>query len=347
MGIKLTNNASATLASSITNSATSISLTTGQGASFPALSAGDFFYATLVDSSNNLEIIKVTARSADVLTVVRAQDNTTARAYAAGDKFELRAVAAVFSEFVQITGAQTIAGVKTFSDGVVANVTGNVTGDLSGNAGTVTNGVYTTGTQTIGGSKTFSSAINVSLTGANSLTSTLTTGVDDVNFRLGSMNGIAGSTGASQGKFGLFYMGVGESATIDFRRGASTTDGSIAFRTAGTDRATLDNSGNFTATGNVTAYSDERVKTNWRPVKHDFVGALAYVKSGVYDRIDVEATQVGVSAQSLQQVLPEAVLEDVEGNLSVAYGNAALVAAVELAKEVVQLKARIEALETK
>jgi hypothetical protein len=34
---------------------------------------------------------------------------------------------------------------------------GNVTGDVSGNAGTVTNGVYTTGNQTIGGVKTFSS----------------------------------------------------------------------------------------------------------------------------------------------------------------------------------------------
>lgn len=119
MAIKFTNNASGVLASSITNSATSISLTTGQGALFPALSAGDFFYATLVDSSNNLEIVKVTDRSTDTLTVTRAQDNTTARAFTAGDKLELRPVAAVFSEFVQVAGDQSIAGVKTFTSRVI------------------------------------------------------------------------------------------------------------------------------------------------------------------------------------------------------------------------------------
>ena len=42
---------------------------------------------------------------------------------------------------------------------------GNVTGNVSGNAGTVTNGVYTTGNQTIGGTKTFSNPIVGSVTG--------------------------------------------------------------------------------------------------------------------------------------------------------------------------------------
>lgn len=115
MSIKFTNNASGILASSITNTATSLTLATGQGSFFPALSAGEFFYATLVDSANNLEIIKVTARTGDGLTIVRGQDSTLARAYSAGDKLELRAVAAVFSEFVQLLAAQTISGAKTFA----------------------------------------------------------------------------------------------------------------------------------------------------------------------------------------------------------------------------------------
>jgi len=70
---------------------------------------------------------------------------------------------------VSTSGNQTIAGVKTFSNGIVGNVTGsvtgNVTGDVSGNAGTVTNGVYTSGNQTIAGVKTFSSGIVGSVTG--------------------------------------------------------------------------------------------------------------------------------------------------------------------------------------
>jgi len=101
MGIKFANSAYATLASGINSSATSITLTTGQGARFPTLAGGDFFYATLIDTSNNLEIIKCTARSTDVLTVVRGQESTTARAYSTGDRIELRVTAAGFSEMLQ------------------------------------------------------------------------------------------------------------------------------------------------------------------------------------------------------------------------------------------------------
>lgn len=92
--IKFTNNASANLATSINTSVTAIAVAAGQGAYFPALSVGQYFYATLIDSSNNLEIVKVTGRSVDTLTVVRGQDGTTARNYIAGDKLELRPVAA-------------------------------------------------------------------------------------------------------------------------------------------------------------------------------------------------------------------------------------------------------------
>jgi hypothetical protein len=100
MGIKLTNNAFATLAAGINSSATSITLTSGQGARFPTLTASDYFYATLVDTSNNLEIVKCTARSTDVLTVVRAQESTTARAYNTGDRIEIRITAATFLDAV-------------------------------------------------------------------------------------------------------------------------------------------------------------------------------------------------------------------------------------------------------
>jgi len=110
---------------------------------------------------------------------------------------------------------------------------------------------------------------------------------------------------------------------------------------------TLDNSGSITAAGNVTAYSDERYKTNWRGVAPDFVEKLAAVKSGIYDRTDEEITQAGVSAQSWQNVLPETVLTGDDGRLSVAYGNAALVACVELAKEVVALRKELDALKGK
>lgn len=109
-----------------------------------------------------------------------------------------------------------------------------------------------------------------------------------------------------------------------------------------------DQNGNMVAAGNVTAYSDERKKKNWRDLPTNFVDQLAWVKSGIYDRIDEDLTQVGVSAQSLQQILPEAVMVGEDGDfLTVAYGNAALAAAVQLAKRCVELEARIAVLEEK
>lgn len=118
-----------------------------------------------------------------------------------------------------------------------------------------------------------------------------------------------------------------------------------------------DASGNFSAgavsvtslsaSGDVTSSSDERLKTNWRPVVEDFVAKLAEVKAGVYDRIDIQATQAGVSAQSLEQVLPQAVVTAPDSTKSVNYGNAALVAAIELAKQVVELRKEIAELKGK
>lgn len=109
-----------------------------------------------------------------------------------------------------------------------------------------------------------------------------------------------------------------------------------------------DQSGNFVAAGNVYAYSDERLKANWQALPQDFVEALAQVKAGTYERIDDNnAKQVGVSAQSLQKVMPEAVSTNQDGTLSVAYGHAALAAAVKLAERVVELERRLIALENK
>jgi hypothetical protein len=112
------------------------------------------------------------------------------------------------------------------------------------------------------------------------------------------------------------------------------------------NRWQLDMSGNGTFAGNVTAYSDERFKKDWATLEDNFVEKLAQVKSGTYSRTDENLRQVGVSAQSLQKVLPEAVMTQNDGVLSVAYGNAALASAVELAKEVVDLRNRVAQLES-
>jgi hypothetical protein len=106
-------------------------------------------------------------------------------------------------------------------------------------------------------------------------------------------------------------------------------------------------SGNLTMSGIITANSDERLKTDWALLPTDFVERLAQVKSGTYTRIDSNERQAGSSAQDWQPLLPEVVLTgtDDDKTLSLAYGNAALVSAVELAKRVVDQEARIAKLE--
>jgi hypothetical protein len=81
--------------------------------------------ATLIDSSNNLEIVKCTTRSTDVLTVVRGQESTTARAYATGDRIELRITAGVLDALYDDTTVGGATGVD-FNDNVKARFgTGN------------------------------------------------------------------------------------------------------------------------------------------------------------------------------------------------------------------------------
>ena len=83
------NNATSTLAGSISNVATTCNLAPGTGALFPNPNTGDgeYFMLTFTDAATGLqnEIVKVTARSTDTLTIVRAQEGTSAQGWTAGD----------------------------------------------------------------------------------------------------------------------------------------------------------------------------------------------------------------------------------------------------------------------
>ena len=94
MGVKLSNNATSTLASGITDVATSLSVQSGDATLFPSLSTDEWFPITVIDSSGNMELMRVTARTGAVLTVTRAQEGTTAQAFDAGSRVDLRLTAA-------------------------------------------------------------------------------------------------------------------------------------------------------------------------------------------------------------------------------------------------------------
>lgn len=112
------NNATSELNGAITLGSLSITLKTGEGAKFPSPTGGDFFLVTLYQKvgagETNHEIVKCTARTGDVLTVVRAQEGTTAKAFSNADPVELRETAgtlAAKAELASPTFTGTVAGI--------------------------------------------------------------------------------------------------------------------------------------------------------------------------------------------------------------------------------------------
>lgn len=93
------NNAASTLASPAL--VTDLTLALVSGDTFPTPTGSDDFLLTLASGNpeSAWEIVKVTARSGNTMTVVRAQEGTTAQAWAAGTKAELRLTAGSVSSF--------------------------------------------------------------------------------------------------------------------------------------------------------------------------------------------------------------------------------------------------------
>ncbi|MDM3437542.1 hypothetical protein OGW22_23555, partial [Citrobacter sp. Cb034] len=82
------NNAQTVLAAGINSSATSLTVNSGTGALFPIPSpGGSYFKLTIIDAATGLltEIVHVTARSGDVMTIERGKEGTTPRAWSAND----------------------------------------------------------------------------------------------------------------------------------------------------------------------------------------------------------------------------------------------------------------------
>lgn len=185
-----------------------------------------------------------------------------------------------------------------------------------------TGDVSTSGNQTINGDKQFTGT--TSFSGAISATSATFSG------RVLVANGSAAAPS-------LGFSSDGSTDTGFYW----LSDGTFGFTNNGVASGTIATGGNLTMVGNVTAYSDERLKENWSDLPVDFIEKLSKVKVGTYTRKDNGQRQAGTSAQDWSNLLPEVVSENSEGILSLAYGNAALVSCIELAKEVQKLKEEI------
>lgn len=90
MAIILKNNAVTTTVNALSSTDTTMTVAAGTGALFPILGTGDYFFATLQSVTNNYEVIKVTARTDDVMTIVRGQEGTLGIPFPANSRVELR-----------------------------------------------------------------------------------------------------------------------------------------------------------------------------------------------------------------------------------------------------------------
>ena len=97
-------------------------------------------------------------------------------------------------------------------------------------------------------------------------------------------------------------------------------------------------SGNFTASGNITAFSDERLKENVQTIEGalDKVSQMRGVTYNYKSELNDGQRGTGVIAQEMQQIMPEVVEEG--QYLSVAYGNLVGV----LIEAVKELKAELD-----
>lgn len=108
--LKTKNRAISQLAANISDTATTLTVVTGEGTNFPST----YPFHITIDS----EILECTNRSTDTLTVLRAKQSTTAAAHTAGVSVELRVTAKHLDDITEIfTDNQIVC----FEDAVVCH----------------------------------------------------------------------------------------------------------------------------------------------------------------------------------------------------------------------------------
>jgi hypothetical protein len=101
MALKYTDNCKSTLAAPVLFAGTSITVAAGTGVLWPVLGVGDWTYSTIIDSASptTFEIVKVTARVIDVLTIIRGIGGVQ-QAWPSNSKAEIRVCKALLDDLV-------------------------------------------------------------------------------------------------------------------------------------------------------------------------------------------------------------------------------------------------------
>jgi len=232
---------------------------------------------------------------------------------------------------ITVTTSGSASGGGTFT----ANQSGNTTFNIS-----ATNTTYSAGTGISLSGTTFS------LTDTNAKLN-LSGGTATGTINAPTFNATSTTSGGFQGIDADTITAPSFTWTSDLNTGMwHAAADQIGFTTGGVNRVTITSTG-ITAVGDVTAYSDMRLKENIEVIPNAVskVQQLRGVTFTRNDAEDLEQRHTGVIAQEVEAVLPEAVSEDNAGIKNVAYGNMVglLIEAIkELKSEVDDLKQQLE-----
>ena len=195
--IRFTNFARSTLAVGVTSGDTILALAGGGGAAFPALVAGQYFYATLEDAQLNREIVRVTGRTVDSLLVVRGQDNTAARPWTASASVSLRLNAAAMQDHLTQTAASQTAAANSEATATNAATSATVSQTAAANSATTAGNSATAAaaSQTAAGNSATNAAASATTAGnaATSATASQTAAANSATAAAGSATSAANS----------------------------------------------------------------------------------------------------------------------------------------------------------
>ena len=347
---KVSDNAATRLATSISSSSYVTSLVLTDASKFPVINNGgtgtEYSYITLYDSANNFESVKVTRRDSgsNTLTIVRGTaagiqgiTDDSCIAWSSGTTgVACRPIAQTINDVVQsAASAASSASAASTSAGNAESSAAAAAASLSSFAAasmTLTNKGVNLTSNTLSGTK-----------------AQFNTACSDGDFIFTSdfpwsSNGSPGVTKiAPDGHMEVsryidFHPAGGDSSNYTVRLDGGTTGSNELYLTGNFGVA-----GDVSATGNVLAYSDARLKTDLVRID-DALYRVSGLAGYTFTRTDSGERQTGLLAQDVQKVLPEAVSEAENGTLSLAYGNLAglLVEAIkELAVEVAAIKAKL------
>jgi uncharacterized protein YejL (UPF0352 family) len=291
-----------------------ITLPLGDGSKLPSPSVDGAFNLTIYkegDALTNPEIVRVTARSADTLTVTRGQEGTLATAKTAGSIYRV----------VMFPTAKMISDINTaLESGVAVDIVNNLTSTDTDKALSAAQGKVLQDTKEPADATILKEADIVDNLTSTSITAPLSANQGKV---LQDGKEPADATILKQANIVDNLTSTSTTAPLSAAQGKALQDNKITTNTntqissLGVGTTASGTAGEIRATNNITAYfSDDRLKTRFENISNALdkvvsLNGFYFTENEVAKSLGYtnDKIQIGVSAQEVKAILPEIVID--------------------------------------